>query len=136
MSHPTIVVTTQDYDRLTAVLQPLLRGASSDHIELLEQELERAQMVRPQELAPDVVSMNSEFIYEDLATSRTRRARLVYPNEADVDRGWISVVAPLGSALLGLQVGQEISWTMPSGVRRLRLVEICYQPESAGDWSL
>lgn len=136
MSHPPIVVTTQDYDRLHGVLEPIRRTSSSDHLELLVQELERAQLVAPRELAPDVVSMNSEFVYEDLSTGKRRAARLVYPSEADIDRGWISVFAPLGSALLGLRAGQEISWAVPGGVRRLKVIEISYQPEAAGDWSL
>ncbi len=136
MSHPPIVVTTQDYDRLHSVLEPILAASTSDHLELLVQELERAQVVPPHELAPDVVSMNSEFVYEDLATGKRRAARLVYPGEADIDRGWISVFAPLGSALLGLRVGHEIDWAMPSGVRRLKVIEISYQPEAAGDLSL
>lgn len=135
-SAPPIVVTSLDYDRLQGVLQPLLQAAPSENVELLDEELARATIVRPEELAPNVVSMNSEFIYEDLTKSKRRRARLVYPRDANVDRGWISVLAPLGSALLGMEAGKEIHWSMPGGVRRLKLVEICYQPEAAGDWSL
>lgn len=135
-SAPPIVITTQDYDRIQGVLQPLLQATPSENIELLDEELARAKIVRPEELAPNVVSMNSEFIYEDLNKAQRRRARLVYPKDANVDRSWISVLAPLGSALLGMEAGNEIAWRMPSGPRRLKLVEICYQPEAAGDWSL
>ena len=135
-SAPPIVITTRDYDRLQGVLQPLLQATPSENIELLDEELARATIVHPEELAPNVVSMNSEFIYEDLSKAKRRRARLVYPKDANVERCWISVLAPLGSALLGMQAGNEIAWRMPSGSRRLKLVEICYQPEAAGDWSL
>lgn len=133
---PPIVVTTQDYDRLQNALQPLLRTSASENIQRLDEELARAQLVLPQQLAPNVVSMNAEFVYEDCASGKRNRARLVYPSDADIDRSWISVFAPLGCALLGLEVGQEISWQMPGGMRHLKLVEICYQPEAAGDWSL
>lgn len=135
-SAPPIVVTSVDYDRLQGVLQPLLQAAPSENVELLDEELARATIVQPEELSPNVVSMNSEFIYEDLTKAKRRRARLVYPRDANVDRGWISVLAPLGSALLGMEAGKEIRWSMPGGVRRLKLVEICYQPEAAGDWAL
>ncbi len=121
---------------LTSVLEPLQRAGASAHLKLLEQELERARVVDARDLAPHVVSMNSEFVYEDLETGQRHRARLVYPGDADVDRARISVFAPLGCALLGLHVGQEINWTVPSGIRRLKLIEVCYQPEAAGHWSL
>jgi regulator of nucleoside diphosphate kinase len=135
-SAPAIVITSLDYDRIQGVLQPLLQAAPSENVELLDEELARATIVSPEELAPNVVSMNSEFIYEDLGKAERRRARLVYPHDANVDRSWISVLAPLGSALLGMETGKEIHWSMPNGGRRLKLVEICYQPEAAGDWSL
>lgn len=135
-STPPIVVTSVDFDRIQGVLQPLLQATPSENVELLDEELARATIVRPEELAPNVVSMNSEFIYEDLEKAKRRRARLVYPRDADADRSWISVLAPLGSALLGMEAGKVIHWAMPSGVRRLKLLEICYQPEAAGDWSL
>jgi len=60
----------------------------------------------------------------------------VYPKDANADRGWVSVLAPLGSALLGLRVGQEIDWRMPGGVRRVRVLAVPYQPEAAGDLTL
>lgn len=131
-----IVVTSQDYDRLQKALRTLPHMTNAEPLDLLEEELERAQIVAPEQIPPDVVTMNSEFVYEDLVTAQPRRARLVYPADANIERSWISIFAPLGSALLGLQVGQEIDWTMPSGLRRLKLLEICYQPEAAGDWSL
>jgi regulator of nucleoside diphosphate kinase len=80
--------------------------------------------------------MNSEVVYEDFATGARRTVRLVYPKDADASRGWISVLAPIGSALLGLRVGQEIEWQLPTERRRLFVVEIRYQPESRGDFHL
>ena len=71
-----------------------------------------------------VVVMNSEIEYEDTTTGQRRRVRLVYPSEANTTDGRVSVLAPLGCALLGLQVGHEIDWRMPGGVRRLRVLAV------------
>jgi regulator of nucleoside diphosphate kinase len=68
--------------------------------------------------------MNSEVVYEDCETSATRTVRVVYPKDADAVQGRISVLAPIGSALLGLRVGQSITWRVPNGTKRLRVVEV------------
>lgn len=127
-----ICVTSQDYERLQLAMGTHL----ALNTELLDEELARAVVVEPHEIPPNVVTMNSEFVYEDVELGSRRALRLVYPPQADANRGWISVLAPLGSALLGLRVGQEITWTMPSGRKRLKICEIIYQPEAAGDWDL
>jgi regulator of nucleoside diphosphate kinase len=129
---PPICVTSQDFERLQAAMA---RYAALN-TELLDEELARAVIVEPNQVAPNVVTMNSEISYRELESGQTRQVRLVYPDQADANRGWISVLAPLGSALLGLRVGQEITWPMPSGERRLAICEITYQPEAAGDWDL
>ena len=117
---PALVVTTTDFARLQHLLEVSLARAS----EPLEAELGRARLVAPDEVPADVVTMDSDVTYEDVATGATRTVRVVYPRDADPGRGWISVLAPLGSALLGLQVGQEIDWHLPRGVRRLRIVAV------------
>jgi regulator of nucleoside diphosphate kinase len=133
MSHSVeIVITTQDFERLQSVLDIEAAGA----IERLEAELARAQLVAPREIGGDIVTMNSEVTYEDVASGVQRTVRVVYPRDADGTRGWVSVLAPLGSALLGLRVGQAIEWTMPGGIRRLRVVAVPYQPEANGTYSL
>jgi regulator of nucleoside diphosphate kinase len=75
--------------------------------------------------------MNSEILYEDITTTQRRHVRLVYPSEANTTDGRVSVLAPLGCALLGLRVGQEIDWQMPGGPRRLRVLAVT--PPSRGD---
>jgi regulator of nucleoside diphosphate kinase len=80
--------------------------------------------------------MNSDVTYEELLSGVQRTVRVVYPDKADAARGWISVLAPLGSALLGLRVGQEIEWRMPSGMRRVRVLAVPYQPEANGGFDL
>lgn len=95
-------------------------------------ELERAQVV-PWELLPhDVVTMNSRVLFEDESTGERRDIAIVYPQDADASEGRISVLAPVGTALLGLSAGQSIEWPFPDGrTRRLRVIEVLYQPEAA-----
>lgn len=125
----SIIVTDLDLQRLRTVL---------DHhdvptAEALDAELHRAVVVPQREVPADVVTMNSDVLYEDESTGARRTVRVVYPRDADAGRGWVSVLAPIGSALLGLRVGQHIDWNVPAGRRRLRIVDVPYQPEAAGD---
>jgi regulator of nucleoside diphosphate kinase len=133
---PKIIVTTQDVERLHSLLDTLpdgKRGAA----QRLEAELARAEVVDPTHMPPDVVTMNSRVIYEDVESGEPREAVLVYPHDADAATGRVSVLAPIGSALLGLCAGQIIEWPLPGGrSKRLRVVRIPYQPEAAGDFHL
>lgn len=130
--HPSIVVTSQDFDRV----QEAMTSAVGLSVERLETELARAQIVEPQEVPPSLVTMNSRITYENTTSGERHTVRLVYPRDANVKENRISVLAPLGSALLGLSEGQEIEWIMPGGVRKLKILEVLYQPEAAGDWQL
>jgi regulator of nucleoside diphosphate kinase len=76
--------------------------------------------------------MNSDVVYEDVETGARRSVRVVYPKDSDAASGRVSVLAPIGAALLGLRVGQEIDWRVPTGVKRIRVAEVRYQPEAAG----
>lgn len=133
MSHappkaPAIVLTAADYD----TLQRLITNSETPEAELLDLELARAEIVSAEEVAGDVVTMNSDVVYEDISSHAKRKVRVVHPKDVDVERRWVSVLAPLGSALIGMRVGQEIDWPMPRGVRRLRILEVPYQPEANG----
>jgi regulator of nucleoside diphosphate kinase len=128
LSHQaSILVTDADLERLLAVVDHH-GGATADS---LEAELHRAVVVPRGDVPPDVITMNSEVVYEDVATGGRRTVRLVYPRDADASAGRISVLAPIGVALLGLRVGQEIDWPVPAGSRRIRVAEVRYQPEAA-----
>lgn len=126
--NPSLIITARDLARLRRVIDLHDTNAA----EQLEAELQRATVVDPREVPPTVVTMNSEVAYEDLATGERRVVRVVFPNEADAGRGKVSVMAPIGSALIGLSVGQEIEWRVPGGRKRIRVVEIRYQPEASG----
>jgi regulator of nucleoside diphosphate kinase len=98
----------------------------------LQHELERAIVVSSEAVPKDVVTMHSRVLYLDETTGERRLVRIVYPVEADASAGRISVLAPVGAALLGLSVGQAIEWDFPDGSRRrLRVEDVSYQPESA-----
>jgi regulator of nucleoside diphosphate kinase len=98
----------------------------------LMQELDRALVLSSGSVPPDLVTMNSTVVYEDEDTGMLREITIVYPPEADSRKGNVSVLAPLGTALLGLSVGQSIVWPFPGGsLRTLRVVQLLYQPEAA-----
>lgn len=100
----------------------------------LRQELERAVVVSSAAVPPDVATMNSRVRYSDEKDGARRAVSLVYPSQADAAKGKISVLAPVGTALLGLSEGQSIEWQFPDGARRrLKLEEVLYQPERIGN---
>lgn len=100
--------------------------------EALEHELGRAIVVSEEAVPEDVVTMNSRVLYVDETTSERRFVTIMFPDEADAGAGRISVLAPVGSALLGLSIGQAIEWPFPDGTtRRLRVEDVSFQPELA-----
>lgn len=131
-THHDIIITDADLQRLLPVLDLYDTPAA----EALETELHRAVIVPQDRVPADVVTMNSEVVYEDIHTGQRRTIRVVYPKDAEAGTGRVSVLAPIGSALLGLRVGQEIEWQVPTGTKRIRVLEIRYQPEASGDYSL
>jgi regulator of nucleoside diphosphate kinase len=122
-----IFLTQEDFDRLSDLV-----SAQDGRFAKLEGELERANVVPRAEMPNDVVTMNSRVVFENETTGERREITLVYPAEADIDAGKISILVPVGSALLGLRVGQSIDWELASGEKhRYRVIEVPYQPESA-----
>ena len=100
--------------------------------EELQRELERAIVVSSEAVPHDVVTMNSRVLYADETTGERRLVQIVYPAEADASEGRVSVLAPVGAALLGLSTGQAIEWDFPDGSRRrLRVEDVIYQPEAS-----
>lgn len=130
----TIYITQADMRRL----QPLLEGMknSRDDLRGLQVELESARVVAPTDVPPDVITMNSKARLRDLDTGEAMVFTLVFPGNADIEHDKISVVAPIGTAMLGHRVGDEFSWDVPAGSVRLRVEEVLYQPEAAGHYHL
>lgn len=116
-----LILTQSDFEKLNS----LLDVAQPDIAELLKEELSRAEIVANDELPVDVVSMNSKVIFKDLDTDKESVVTLVYPQDANIDEGKISIFAPVGSALIGLRVGQVINWPLPNGKeKRIQVVSV------------
>ncbi|SDS02150.1 nucleoside diphosphate kinase regulator [Halopseudomonas sabulinigri] len=131
---PAIVMTRLDVQRLEKVLDNM--QAPLDLLEALEDEVLRARVVSHKRIASDVVTMNSTVRFSDEASEREFVLTLVYPEQAGRP-GTISILAPVGIALLGLKVGQSINWQGPQGrPLKLKIMDILYQPEASGDYHL
>lgn len=126
---PPITVTSQDLEKIDA----LLDSGSYRHVpglDLLRIELNRANVIEPHEVPPGLVTMNSTVRFRDESTMSEYELTLVYPNTHDRPNP-VSILAPVGSALLGMSVGQKISWQVPGGrTLQLHVLEVRYQPEA------
>lgn len=100
----------------------------------LEEELERANIVKPEEIPTDVITMNSTFRLRDMDSEEDFVYTLVFPARADSAAGKISILAPLGTAVLGYRVGDTVEWEAPAGRKRLKVKKIVYQPEANGNY--
>ena len=132
-TQPPITVSSLDLERIEALLESgPYRNLPG--IEALQTELDRANVVDPEEVPPGLVTMNSTVVFVDEASSARHQLTLVYPGP-DNPPDAVSVLAPVGSALLGLSVGQSISWQVPGGREvRLRVLEVLDQPEASGQY--
>ena len=132
----SIYVTSQDKQRL----ENLLTGAGNSDprqqgdLKSLGEELRRAVIVEPDKVPADVITMNSRADLVDQDTKETVTFTLVFPAEANVEEGKISVLAPIGAGMLGYRVGDIFEWNVPQGVRRMKVTKVRYQPEASGDW--
>jgi regulator of nucleoside diphosphate kinase len=129
---PEITVSTADLDRLEGLLGELRAGAP-EIADGLRSELDRARIVEPDEVPKDVVTMNSTVRFVDEESGKEFERTLCYPGEATGGADKVSILAPLGSALLGLSVGQRIDWPVPGGrTAHIRILEVVSQPVHRG----
>jgi regulator of nucleoside diphosphate kinase len=135
MNEKVIQVTQGDMEQLMALLASRLKLRTWDreHLEMLAQELDRAEVVQAKDIPADTVTMHSHVLVRDLDTGGESTYTLVYPSDADIAKGKISILAPIATALLGYREGDEIEWPTPGGRRRLNVIQVLYQPEAAGD---
>ncbi|MCC6362495.1 MAG: nucleoside diphosphate kinase regulator [Bryobacterales bacterium] len=128
-----IYITEADFEKLRLLVEGRRsgRGPDPENLDTLEQELDRADVVEAEAIPRDVVTMNSEVRLKDLDSGDIKVYRLVFPSQARVDTT-ISILAPIGIALLGYRVGDTIEWRVPKGIRRLKVLDVLYQPEAAG----
>ena len=133
-----ITVTDADAGRLRAMTRAFrsTRHPYRSYALSVEAELERATLVPQADVPSDVVTMNSTVRIRDHRTKRTEEFTLVYPDHADGLAGRVSVLAPLGLAVLGARVGDTVSWQVPAGTRTFTVEAVVYQPEAAGHANL
>ena len=138
MTERTIRITNSDLTKLETLIEGRRRSSGRDlvHLESLAAELERAEIVEDAKIPSDVITMHSRVLVQDLGTGAHRIYTLVFPNEADLALDKVSVLAPLGTALLGYRTNDIIAWNMPGGTRRLFVKEVLFQPEASGENSL
>ena len=136
MKKRTLIISHVDRERLAALIESarIDSRVHEDYLAALEAELQRARVVAAGKVPPDVVTMNSVVRLRDLDSVVTEEYELVYPEDADITRHRISVLAPIGTAILGYRVGDVIEWPVPAGLRRLKVEAILYQPERAGEY--
>jgi regulator of nucleoside diphosphate kinase len=128
-----LILSEKDYARLQRLADPDRLGPHDreEYLASLGGELGRARVVPAAKVPPDVVTMGSTVRLLDLRTGATRTYTLVYPGSADISQNRISVLAPVGTAIVGQREGDTVEWSVPSGLRRLRIEEVVHQPERA-----
>ena len=138
MTTPDIYITKFDLQRLGRYFAGHGFASSRDRMnaQLLYKELYRGKLVESVDIPPDVVTMNSKVRLRDLETKAAMVYTLVFPDEANIEEGKISVLSPVGMAILGYSTGDEIEWKVPKGTRRLLIEEVLYQPEAMGHYHL
>jgi len=134
----TICITDYDLKRLKELLDVAkefdYRGR--DDLKDLEVELSRANLLASRDIPGNVITMNSKAVLIDLDSGEEMTYTLVFPHDADIDQGNISILAPIGTAMFGYSVGDTFEWKVPAGLRRLKVKKILYQPEASGDYHL
>jgi len=138
MSIRTIYITKSDEQKLRALIASVqaVDEATKTNLEKLEKELNRAKLVSSRKIPTDVITMNSQVRVLDVESGEESTYAIVFPSDANIEKGRISILAPIGTALLGYRVGDVVDWEVPSGWKRLKIVETLYQPEAAGDYHL
>ena len=130
---PHLILSSLDVDRLEALLDPMSPNAFPGKADL-EAEIARADIVEPGDIPPNVVTMNSTVTFVMADTDKQFQLTLVYPKDLDGSTDKVSIFAPVGSALLGLSVGDELAWPSVGGKNMtVRVTGIVYQPERAGE---
>jgi regulator of nucleoside diphosphate kinase len=135
----TINITSKDRERLLKLIneeREFGKGRNRDYLKNLEQELNRASIVDPESIPADSITMNSKVLLKDLNSGEETIYTLVYPEDVNLAENKISVLAPIGTAILGYREGDVIDWRIPAGIVKLRVEKILYQPEAAGDYHL
>ena len=138
MAKKQIYITDSDIKRLSELIKVAREFGKEDEIYLrdLEEELNRGKVVESKAIPENIITMNSKIRIRNLDTNEEMIFQLVFPEDADSSQEKISILAPIGTAVIGYKVDDIIEWKIPAGLARLKIEEILYQPEAAGDYHL
>jgi regulator of nucleoside diphosphate kinase len=133
-----IIISSKDAVRIQSSIDKARSGGIHAPINLqpLANEINNAKRVDPEKMPPDVVTMNSIVVLQNLKTNKTLQVQIVYPEEADMSKNKVSIFAPVGTALLGYRIGDTVKWKVPSGIVEFKILELIYQPESSKNYDL
>ncbi len=133
-----IIINRLDYARIKKSINDAkqFRSISNDEAEKLLKELDSAKIVEPEAIPSNVVTMNSIVKLSFKNNDKQIQFQIVYPEQANVKENKISIFSPIATALIGYKVNDEIEWIVPAGLTKIRIDEIIYQPEAAGDYDL
>lgn len=133
-----IIINRLDYSRIKNCISDAkqLKSISKAEAEKLLLELDSAKIVEPEAIPSNVVTMNSIVRISFLNSSKQVQFQIVYPKQANIRENKISIFSPIATALIGYKVGDEVEWVVPAGLTKIKIDEIIYQPEAAGDYDL
>lgn len=133
MSKPTIIISEQDLNRLETMLEHQTQLTPT--MKMLEEELARAEVVEPENVPSNVVTMNAKVLITIAPSTEATEITLVYPHDFKGEKGQVNVIAPIGAAILGLAEGQEIDWPQADGqLMKVKIEKVLYQPEREGNY--
>ncbi|MEG0342825.1 nucleoside diphosphate kinase regulator [Acinetobacter sp. TY1] len=132
-SKPNIIISEQDLHRLETMLEH--QTVLTPTMKHLEDELARAEVVEPQNVPTDVVTMNAKVLITIAPATESTEITLVYPHDFKGEKGQVNIIAPIGAAILGLSEGQDIEWPQPDGhMMKVKIEKVLYQPEREGNY--
>ncbi|MBS1626498.1 MAG: nucleoside diphosphate kinase regulator [Bacteroidetes bacterium] len=133
-----LIINSLDYDRIKKCISDAkqFKSINKAEAEKLMAELNSAKIVAPKAIPANVVTMNSIVKLIFLNNNKQIQFQIVYPEQADIKKNKISIFSPIATALIGYKVGDEIEWIVPAGLTKIKINEIIYQPEAAGDYNL
>jgi len=136
MNKKRIIVNSRDFTKLTQIINDTHAHGGNQYLKNLAAELSNAILLDPENIPPDVITMNSKVEFTDVSESGKFVYTIVYPEDADTENGRLSVLAPIGIALLGYRAGDTVTWKVPAGIKKFQIEKILYQPEANGDYHL
>ena len=132
------IINRLDYARIKKCINDArqFKSITESELQKLVNELESAVIMEPEAIPANVVTMNSIVKLSFSNNSKQVQFQIVYPDQANFRENKISIFSPIATALIGYKIGDEIEWIVPAGLTKMKIEEIIYQPEAAGDYNL